>query len=82
MNSSIRPRILPLNLDTAAYVDPERTHLPNRGANVLRIEPAPQQDRDGGANLFGQPPIGTRSAPARVPSPYSRQPGFLRGDSG
>jgi hypothetical protein len=25
----------PINLDTAAYVDPERPHLTNRGANIL-----------------------------------------------
>jgi hypothetical protein len=25
----------PINLDTAAYVDPERPHLTNRGVNIL-----------------------------------------------
>ena len=53
-----------IDLDAAADVDPERPHLPNRGANVLGVEPTREEDRVGGADLVREPPIGTRSGPA------------------
>jgi len=52
-------------LDAAADVDSERTHLPNRRTNVVRIQSAREDNWKGGANLSGEPPIGTNSGPAR-----------------
>jgi hypothetical protein len=56
----------PLDFHAAAYVDSKRAHLPNRGANVLGIESAPEQNWEGGANFFGEPPIGARSGSTRA----------------
>ena len=43
-------RFGPVNLDAAAHVDPERAHLSYRGANVLWVKTACEQDWEIGAN--------------------------------
>jgi hypothetical protein len=54
-----------VDFDAATDVDPERTHLPNRHTDVVRIQTAREDDWKSGANLSGEPPIGTNSGPTR-----------------
>ena len=65
MNSSIRPASLTPSISTPLLTStPSGRTCSNRGTDVLWIETAREEDREGGADLGREPPIGTHSGPA------------------